>query len=74
MKPAAKGMIIGLESSAFDSGFCEGVPSTDELMRTVTWRVEQCRSRGFAGDSNCPNLFTEVQRYCYGPARAKKKQ
>lgn len=63
-----------LEISAFDAGFCAGVPSGDEFARTVTWRVEQCRNRGFAGDSNCPNLFAEVQRYCDGAARAKKKQ
>ena len=62
-----------LESSAFDSGFCAGVPSDDEIARTVTWRVEQCRGRGFAGDPNCQNIFAEVQRYCYGAVRAKKK-
>jgi hypothetical protein len=79
-----KGMVSGiqnaiflggcLEASAFDPDFCAGVPSEDEFTRTITWRVEQCRNRGFAGDSTCPNIFSEVQRYCHGPARAKKKQ
>lgn len=63
-----------LESSAFDAGFCEGVPSPGEFSRTTTWRAEQCRARSFAGDSNCLNIMAGVQQYCYGPARAKKKQ
>jgi hypothetical protein len=61
-----------LKSSAFTEGFCDGVPSDDELTASVTWRLEQCRKRGFVG-GQCGNVLTPVQKYCHSQVRAKKK-
>jgi hypothetical protein len=61
-----------LETSPLSDGFCADVPSEVEFTRTATWRAEQCRQHGFAGDSTCPAIFSEVQRYCHSPARARK--
>lgn len=62
-----------LEASAFDSGFCEGVPPDSEIVRSATWRAARCANLGFSGDSTCPNILAEVQTYCQGPARRKKQ-
>src|SRR5258708_21853730 len=61
-----------LEASQPTEGFCNGVPSESEFMRTVNWRVDQCRARGLTGDSTCPNILAEVQRYCGGTSRSAK--
>jgi len=61
-----------LEASQPSEGFCNGVPPEREFMRTVTWRVEQCRARGLTGDSTCPNILAEVQQYCAGTSRSAK--
>jgi hypothetical protein len=61
-----------LEASQATEGFCNGVPSESEFMRTVNWRVDQCRARGLTGDSACPNILAEVQQYCGGTSRSAK--
>jgi hypothetical protein len=60
-----------LTSSAFTDGFCDGVPSDDEITRTVVWRNEQCQKHGIGGQ--CGNVLAAVQKYCYSPVRARKK-
>jgi hypothetical protein len=61
-----------LESSAVEPEFCSGVPLTDEFTRTVSWRLQRCEELGLKGDSTCPNIFSEVQRYCEGSVRKGK--
>jgi hypothetical protein len=61
-----------LASSAFTDGFCDSVPSDDEITRSVIWRNEQCRNRGFAG-GQCGNVLAPVQKYCHSSVRARKK-
>lgn len=61
-----------LETASVDAEFCAGVPAEDQFTASVTWRVKQCRDFGFQGDSTCPNIVAEVQRYCAGPVRRKK--
>lgn len=61
-----------LESSAPQPDFCNGVPAQNEIMRSATWRNSRCAEAGLRSDAVCPNLFTEVQRYCYSEARKKK--
>lgn len=61
-----------LKSSAFTDGFCDGVPSDDEILRSIAWRTEQCRKRGFVG-GQCGNVLAGMQKYCHGDARRKKK-
>ncbi|HSP34595.1 MAG TPA: hypothetical protein VLU46_09800 [Thermoanaerobaculia bacterium] len=61
-----------LESSAVEPEFCNGVPPHDEIMRSATWRNSRCVQAGLSRDPTCPNLFSEVQRYCYSETRKKK--
>ena len=58
-----------LETSQKESGFCDNVPSKDEIMRTVTWRLGECSRLGFDGDKGCTRILTEVQDYCEGGKR-----
>jgi hypothetical protein len=59
-----------LEGAPFDSAFCAGVPPREEIMRTVTWRLDQCSRHGLEGDADCAKLLTAVQEHC---ERAAKK-
>lgn len=61
-----------LEASQPTEGFCSGVPPESEFVRTAKWQVDQCRSRGLADDSTCPNILAEVQQYCRGASRSAK--
>ena len=61
-----------LEASSFEPDFCSGVPAEEQFGATVRWRVSRCQDLGLQGDSTCPNILAEMQRYCAGPARRKK--
>jgi len=53
-----------LETSRRGSTFCAGVPSNDEIMRTVTWRLTECSRIGLDGDKGCTRILAEVQKHC----------
>jgi hypothetical protein len=56
-----------LEESSPAEGFCDGVPASDSITDSVTWRLAQCEQHGLTG-SNCGNLFSQVQSFCEPPA------
>ncbi len=62
-----------LEAASLDAEFCSAVPAEQQFGSTVTWRVARCQDFGLQGDSTCPNILAEVQRYCASPARKKKQ-
>lgn len=47
-----------LKTSTFTDGFCNGVPSPDEMLRSASWRND---------------VLAPVQNDCYSDVRAKKK-
>jgi hypothetical protein len=53
-----------LESSRPDAAFCTQVPRDSEILRTVTWRLNECSRLGFEGDKGCTRVLQEVQRAC----------
>jgi hypothetical protein len=61
-----------LETSHPEIGFCDNVPASDELTATVKWRLRSCAELGFEGDSDCPNILADLQRYCHSEERAEK--
>lgn len=61
-----------LEASAFEPEFCSAIPAEEQFAATVRWRVARCQDFGLQGDSTCPNIVAEVQRYCVGSERKKK--
>jgi hypothetical protein len=59
-----------LEASDPGEAVCAGAPPETEIMKSVEWRLEQCKARGHANDNACSNLLASVQSYCTGRAAA----
>ena len=53
-----------LPASRATPGFCDAVPPQTEIMKSVSWRGEQCLAAGISGDSYCSQLFGPVQQFC----------
>ena len=58
-----------LETAPRDPAFCASVPPKNELTRTITWRLRECKRLGFEDDSACPNILNAVQDHCARPSR-----
>lgn len=54
-----------LEAASPVAGFCDGVPRTDDIMETATWRVERCNAAGYGEDGRCQHIFASVQEHCH---------
>src|SRR6266566_3905558 len=52
-----------LEKSRETPGFCDAVPGQGEVMKSIEWRMQQCQAHALT-DSQCGQLFTQVQEYC----------
>ncbi len=46
-------------------GLCDGVPSTDAITETVTWRLAYCEARGRGQDQSCQRLLSSIQDHCH---------
>jgi len=46
-------------------GFCEGVPSGNEIMATVNWSLARCEALGKPGDQPCTRLVRGIQDVCH---------
>lgn len=64
---------FSLEAAKKTPGFCKSVPPTEEIMKSATWRVEQCRKLKADGSQKCPNVIAAVQDYCDKTREAKNK-
>jgi hypothetical protein len=54
-----------LEAAGATPGFCEGVPSRDELMSSVTWALQVCGEYEAKDPQACGRLVQEVQGHCH---------
>lgn len=52
-----------LESSRKTVNFCNGVPPESEFTKSIQWRLSKCRDENL-NDSQCGQLFAQVQSYC----------
>jgi hypothetical protein len=43
--------------------FCEGVPSTSDISRSIRWQLVVCDKLGLS-DSGCNNILSVMQRHC----------
>ena len=53
-----------LETSRQTQGFCEGVPTQDEFIKSVQWQMEQCTKHGLTQEKQCGQLFAQLQQHC----------
>jgi hypothetical protein len=54
-----------LRSAPQDPALCDGVPSTGEIFRSVTWRTGICAAHGHPGDEACARLLGSIQDVCH---------
>jgi hypothetical protein len=46
--------------------FCEGVPSPDDAVDSIAYRLKECTARGRASD-DCGQVLAVVQSHCHQP-------
>jgi hypothetical protein len=60
-----------LETAAPTPGLCDDVPPESEIMKSVQWRMNQCKD--FSGNKNdCQNIMAPVQRFCDSQSKKNK--
>jgi hypothetical protein len=53
-----------LDASRPTPGFCDDVPSRIEFMRAARWQLDECKRYGLKPESQCGQLFQQVQQFC----------
>jgi hypothetical protein len=53
-----------LEASAQTVGFCEAVPGATEFSESLNWQLRQCHEHGLTTETQCQQLFSQVQQFC----------
>lgn len=53
-----------LEASRPTPGFCDDVPDRLEFMKSAHWQLDECKRYGFKPESQCGQLFQQVQQFC----------
>jgi hypothetical protein len=45
-------------------GFCDDVPGRFEFMKSARWQLDECKRHGLTPESQCGQLFQQVQQFC----------
>ncbi len=45
-------------------GFCDGVPTQTEFIKSAQWQLQQCTRYGLSSQKQCGQLFVQMQNYC----------
>jgi hypothetical protein len=53
-----------LEVARPTPGFCEGVPTRLEFMKSIGWQAEQCKRYGLGPETQCSQFFQQIQQFC----------
>ncbi len=56
---------ICLQESAPSTGFCDGVPKKDEIMKSISWTLKKCTDSSMQNDEGCKRMFGLIQEYCH---------
>ena len=51
--------------------FCDAVPQRIEFMKSARWQLDECKRYGLSTESQCGQLFQQVQQYCEQRGRSK---
>lgn len=57
-------LILSLKFAKPSPNFCKDVPSTEEIMKSVSWRLNQCNKIASDIPGICEKLIAEVQTVC----------
>jgi hypothetical protein len=53
-----------LDASRATPGFCDDVPTRLEFMKSARWQLDECKRHGLSPESQCGQLFQQVQQFC----------
>ena len=53
-----------LEASRPTPRFCDDVPNRFEFMKSAQWQLDECKRYGLSPQSQCAQLFQQVQQFC----------
>jgi hypothetical protein len=53
-----------LDASRATPGFCDDVPTRLEFMKSARWQLDECKRYGLTPESQCGQLFQQVQQFC----------
>ena len=53
-----------LEASRPTPHFCDDVPAPTEFMKSARWQMDECKRYGLKPESQCGQLFQQVQQFC----------
>jgi hypothetical protein len=53
-----------LDASRPTPGFCDDVPTRLEFMKSARWQLDECKRHGLSPESQCGQLFQQVQQFC----------
>lgn len=53
-----------LEHSRETPGFCDAVPRRTDFMKSAQWQMAECKRHGLSMESQCGQLFQQVQQFC----------
>jgi hypothetical protein len=54
-----------LQESRPTPGFCDDVPSPNDVLKGSAWQNKKCRDAGVPSDQYYRQIFAGVQQYCY---------
>jgi hypothetical protein len=60
---------VCLDESRPTPGFCDGVPSRLEFIKSAQWQIEECKRYDLPPEKQCGQLFQQVQQFCESPHR-----
>ncbi|HKG14871.1 MAG TPA: hypothetical protein VKB12_16210 [Pyrinomonadaceae bacterium] len=63
-----------LDASRPTPHFCDAVPQRTEFMKGARWQLDECKRRGLSQESQCGQLFQQVQQYCDQVGRTGSKR
>jgi hypothetical protein len=59
-----------LDASRPTPGFCDDVPERWEFVKAARWQLDECKHYGLSPESQCGQLFQQVQQFCEQRGRA----
>ena len=57
-------LTVCLQTSEPSPGFCDGVPTQNEILKSANWTLKKCSEAGMQNDQGCRQILSAVQTYC----------
>jgi hypothetical protein len=64
---------VCLQASEPSPGFCDGVPTQNERMKSASWSLKKCSEAELQNDQGCQGIFGAVQAHCHSSNDSPEK-